>query len=90
MKRGLNRQEVAWSLTEAANEPYFNLVQRYVFAPYFAGRLAATPAEGASLWGYALGAAGLGVAVVAPTLGAACLIHSGNAACGWCADNISL
>lgn len=69
VKRGLNRQEVAWSLTEAANEPYMNLVQRYVFAPYFAGTLAATPAEGASLWGYALGAAGFGIAVLAPTLG---------------------
>lgn len=69
MKAGLNRQEVAWSLTEAANEPYFNLVQRYVFAPYFAGTLAATPAAGASLWGYALGAAGFGIAVLAPTLG---------------------
>jgi MFS transporter, UMF1 family len=69
LKRGLNRQEAAWSLTEAANEPYFNLVQRYVFAPYFAGTLAATPAEGASLWGYALGAAGLGIAVLAPVLG---------------------
>lgn len=69
MKPGLNRQEVAWSLTEAANEPYFNLVQRYVFAPYFAGTLAATAAEGASLWGYALGAAGFGIAILAPTLG---------------------
>lgn len=68
-KSGLNRQEIAWSLTEAANEPYFNLVQRYVFAPYFAGTLAATPAEGASLWGYALGAAGFGIAVLAPVLG---------------------
>ncbi len=69
MKRGLNRQEIAWSLTEAANEPYFNLVQRYVFAPYFAGTLAASPAQGASLWGYALGAAGFGIAVLAPMLG---------------------
>lgn len=69
MNRGLNRQEAAWSLTEAANEPYFNLVQRYVFAPYFAGTLAATQAEGASLWGYALGAAGFGIAILAPTLG---------------------
>ncbi len=67
--RGLNRQEAAWSLTEAANEPYFNLVQRYVFAPYFAGTLAATPAEGASLWGYALGASGFGIAILAPVLG---------------------
>ncbi|MGL6044206.1 MAG: MFS transporter, partial [Sandaracinobacteroides sp.] len=67
--KGLNRQEAAWSLTESANEPFFNLVQRYVFAPYFAGTLAATPAEGASIWGYALGAAGFAIAVLAPVLG---------------------
>lgn len=65
----LNRQEAAWSLTEAANEPFFNLVQRYVFAPYFAGTLASGQAEGASLWGYALGAAGLAIAILAPVLG---------------------
>ena len=42
----LTRQEAAWSMTEAANEPYLNLVQRYVFAPYFAGTIAATQAQG--------------------------------------------
>jgi UMF1 family MFS transporter len=67
--KGLNRQEAAWSLTEAANEPFFNLVQRYVFAPYFAGTLAADATQGASLWGYALGAAGFGIAILAPILG---------------------
>ena len=65
----LTRQEAAWSLTESANEPYLNLVQRYVFAPYFAGTIAATQAEGASIWGYALGAAGLAIAILAPVLG---------------------
>ena len=65
----LTRQEAAWSLTESANEPYLNLVQRYVFAPYFAGTIAATQAEGASIWGYALGAAGLVIAILAPVLG---------------------
>ncbi len=65
----LTRQEAAWSMTEAANEPYLNLVQRYVFAPYFAGTIAATQAQGASMWGYALGAAGLAIAILAPLLG---------------------
>lgn len=65
----LTRQEAAWSMTEAANEPYLNLVQRYVFAPYFAGTIAATQAQGASMWGYALGAAGLAIAILAPILG---------------------
>ncbi len=69
MAKGLNRQEAAWSLTEAANEPFFNLVQRYVFAPYFAGTLAASQAEGAAMWGFALGAAGLAIAILAPVLG---------------------
>ncbi len=65
----LTRQEAAWSMTEAANEPYLNLIQRYVFAPYFAGTIAATQAQGASMWGYALGAAGLAIAILAPVLG---------------------
>lgn len=65
----LSAAESAWSLTEAANEPYFNLVQRYVFAPYFAGVLAATAAIGQSTWAFALSAAGLVIAILAPVLG---------------------
>jgi UMF1 family MFS transporter len=65
----LARTEGAWALAECAIEPYFNLVQRYVFAPYFAGTLAATAAAGASVWGVALGAAGLAIALLAPLLG---------------------
>lgn len=79
----LTRQEAAWSLTEAANEPYFNLVQRYVFAPYFAGTLAATSAQGASVWGYALGAAGFAIAILAPILGS--IADSGSRLKPWLA-----
>lgn len=79
----LTRQEAAWALTEAANEPYFNLVQRYVFAPYFAGTLAASAAVGASLWGYALGAAGLAIAILAPLLGS--IADSGSRLKPWLA-----
>ena len=79
----LTRQEAAWSLTEAANEPYFNLVQRYVFAPYFAGTLAASAAQGASVWGYALGAAGFAIAILAPLLGS--IADSGSRLKPWLA-----
>lgn len=65
----LTRGEAAWTLTEAANEPYFNLIIRYVFAPYFATTLAAGAVEGASLWAYAVGASGLVIALLAPLLG---------------------
>lgn len=65
----LTRGEAAWTLTEAANEPYFNLIIRFVFAPYFATTLAAGAVEGASLWAYAVGASGLVIALVAPVLG---------------------
>lgn len=62
------RAAVAWTLTEAANEPFFTLVQRYVFSVYFVTHLA-VGADGASLWGYMQAAAGLMVAVLAPVLG---------------------
>ncbi|WP_448581546.1 MFS transporter [Thermaurantiacus sp.] len=66
----LRRGELAWTLTEAANEPFFNLVIRYVFAPYFAATLAAGTAAGTSLWAYAVGASGLAIALLAPLTGA--------------------
>jgi UMF1 family MFS transporter len=79
----LTRGESAWTLTEAANEPFFNLVQRYVFAPYFAGTLAAEAADGAALWGYALGAAGFAIAILAPVFGA--IADSGSRLKPWLA-----
>jgi UMF1 family MFS transporter len=82
---GLTGQEAAWSLTEAANEPFFNLVQRYVFAPYFAGTLAGSAAEGASIWGYALGAAGFAIAILAPLLGS--IADSGSRLKPWLAGS---
>ncbi|MFN7175499.1 MAG: MFS transporter [Thermaurantiacus sp.] len=77
------RQEAAWVLTEAAAEPYFNLVQRYVFAPYFAATLAANPGQGASVWGLALGSAGLAIALLAPVIGA--IADSGSRLRNWLA-----
>jgi UMF1 family MFS transporter len=69
---GTSPSEAAWSLTEAANEPFFTLVQRYVFPPFFVGTLAASagPAGGAATWGYMTAAAGAMVAIGAPLMGA--------------------
>lgn len=63
------RAVVSWALFDWAAQPFFTLITTFVFAPYFATALAATPAEGQSLWGYATAAAGLGIALAAPVLG---------------------
>lgn len=64
-RRGL----VGWVLFDCAAQPFFTLVTTFVFAPFFASSLAATPAEGQSLWGYATAAAGLVTALLAPLMG---------------------
>lgn len=60
----------SWALFDWAAQPFFTLVTTFVFAPYFASALAASPAEGQALWGYATAAAGLAIALCAPVLGA--------------------
>lgn len=61
---------VAWIFFDWAAQPYFTLITTFVFAPYFATFVAATPAEGQSLWGFATAAAGLLIALLSPVLGA--------------------
>ena len=70
-------------LFDWAAQPYYTLVQTFLFAPYFAnavvensacGALIAEGSEkaacGQSLWGYAAAVAGLLIAIVSPFLGA--------------------
>ena len=65
-----DRKGVAgWILFDAAAQPWFTLVTTFVFGPFFAASLAATPAEGQALWGFATGLAGLTIAFGAPVLG---------------------
>ncbi|WP_346432952.1 hypothetical protein [Breoghania sp.] len=61
---------VSWVLFDWAAQPYFTLITTFVFAPYFASHLAADPAQGQSLWGYAAGGVGLVIALASPMLGA--------------------
>ncbi len=67
--RANRRALFGWVMFDWAGQPFFTLVLTFVFAPYFASAVAATPAEGQSLWGYATAAAGLIIAVLAPVLG---------------------
>ena len=70
-RRYAGRAGVAgWLLFDAAAQPWFTLVTTFVFGPYFASALAATPAEGQSLWGLATGISGVVIALLSPLLGA--------------------
>src|SRR6201986_1362951 len=61
---------ISWIFFDWAAQPYFTLITTFVFAPYFATHVAADPASGQSLWGFATAAAGLLIAVMSPGLGA--------------------
>ncbi len=61
---------VSWIFFAWAAEPFFTLITTFVFAPYFATHIAATPASGQSLWGFATAAAGFVIALMSPVLGA--------------------
>ncbi|QOZ06297.1 MFS transporter [Bradyrhizobium sp. CCBAU 51765] len=61
---------VGWIFFDWAAQPYFTLITTFVFAPYFATSVAPNPATGQSLWGFAMAAAGLAIALLSPVLGA--------------------
>ena len=61
---------IGWIFFDWAAQPYFTLITTFIFAPYFATHVAADPASGQSLWGFATAAAGLVIALMSPVLGA--------------------
>jgi MFS transporter, UMF1 family len=61
---------VGWVFFDWAAQPYFTLITTFVFAPYFATSVAPDPATGQSLWGFAMAAAGMLIALLSPVLGA--------------------
>jgi MFS transporter, UMF1 family len=61
---------ISWIFFDWAAQPYFTLITTFIFAPYFATHVAADPASGQSLWGFATAAAGLMIALLSPVLGA--------------------
>jgi MFS transporter, UMF1 family len=83
VERAPLRARASWMLFDWAAQPYYTLVQTFLFAPYFAnavvenstcGTLISAGSEkaacGQSLWGYAAAVAGLLIAITSPFLGA--------------------
>ena len=59
-----------WMMFDWSTQPFHTLIITFVFAPYFASHIAATPVSGQEIWGYGVFFAGFLVAVFAPILGA--------------------
>lgn len=64
------RARASWMLFDWAAQPYYTLVQTFLFAPYFVNAVAENAVTGQSLWGYAAAVAGLLIAILSPFLGA--------------------
>lgn len=60
-----------WMFCDWASQPFYTLVMTFIFAPYFVASVASSPAEGQEIWGYAVSAGSLLIALTAPLLGAA-------------------
>ena len=61
---------VGWAMFDWAGQPFYTLVQTFLFAPYFANVVVSDPMRGQAAWGYAAAFAGAIVAIGSPILGA--------------------
>jgi UMF1 family MFS transporter len=59
-----------WAMFDWAGQPFYTLVQTFLFAPYFANVVVSDPSQGQAAWGYAAAFAGAIVAIGSPMLGA--------------------
>ncbi len=62
--------QLAWMFFDFAAQPFHTLILTFIFAPYFATKLADNAVDGQAMWGYAIGFGGLVIAIMAPFLGA--------------------
>jgi UMF1 family MFS transporter len=60
----------AWALFNWAHAPFTTLIITFVFPPYFVTAIVGDPVRGQAIWGYALAATALAVALLAAPLGA--------------------
>jgi len=89
VRAGPGRRAVwGWILFDWAQQPFATLILTFIFAPYFAARIAETPAEGQALWGLAMGIAGAVVALLSPVLGA--VADEGGRRKAWIAGSSAL
>ena len=64
------RALVAWSFYDWANSAFPTLIITFVFAAYFTKAVAPDVVSGTAMWGWAMSASALGVALAGPVLGA--------------------
>ena len=64
------RGRFSWALYDWANSPFTTLIITFIFPAYFQVGIVKDAVAGQSLWGYAIAASGLLIAVTAPVLGA--------------------
>ena len=64
------RAVFSWCLYDWANSAFNTVIGTFVFSVYFARGIYGDETAGSAVWGFALGAAGLGVALLSPVLGA--------------------
>ena len=62
--------QFAWALFDWANSPFTTLIITFVFPAYVAVAIIGDQVRGQAIWGYAIGASGLVVALLSPPLGA--------------------
>ena len=60
----------SWALFDWSIQPFYTLINTFLFAPFFATAVVGDAARGQQLWGYAAAIAGLLIALGAPFLGA--------------------
>ena len=63
------RAVLSWCLFDWANSPFATVVVTFVFAVYFKDAIVGDEVRATALWGYALSASALAVAVLGPILG---------------------
>ena len=64
------RAQFSWSIYDWASNGFGTVILSFVFSAYFTSAVAATPEEGTSLWGWAIAASSIAVAILAPITGA--------------------
>ena len=64
------RAIAAWCFYDWANSAFPTVIGTFIFGTYFTKAIAETPEAGAAQWGWALGLAGVAVALLSPVFGA--------------------
>lgn len=69
LRSSQTRAAWAWALFDFANSAHPTVITTFVFSAYLTKAVAPDPVTGTALWGYAMGAAGAGIALLAPVIG---------------------